>query len=417
MTRPASGGSRAPGVVLAIVVLVVIGLVIWRWDSISSHIRAGWTGFWSPGTVSTPVTGTIKPAPEPQLGAPRAKSEAKTSAEKLPEHKPAVVSKKPPAKKAVKKAAAAPVAVSLTHSGAVWRHFGADRAYTSRAAAIADAPRVLRQAGYPEPVVALLTEAMQTPGTATHVVNGMKLDFMRSGASSLWRNVTVAFEKPPLAESMEYAAPSEEWSVEFGGTTWTVGIPKVCNNIYGKKTAVRVVAAPPVPAPKPYVTSECPQGWTYRTLIYSLSSPKMTDGLRADVIKQIDAARKRISDGSSLDLYLTDALSRTLGSRLWDELGTDTAKVNGDIVLTYLDEDFASQKLQYQTLGTIHLKNGKGIFRFAEDPRSHSGIDTVWPDEVLSPLPSGVGNDIRPRIRFHKSEILRCNFFSVGVAP
>ncbi|HCR52356.1 TPA: hypothetical protein DIV48_01755 [Candidatus Kaiserbacteria bacterium] len=308
------------------------------------------------------------------------------------------------------------VAVSSTSGGATWRHFGADKAYTSRAAAIADAPRVLRQAGYPEPVVSLLTEAMQKPGTATHVTNGMKLDFMRSGKSALWRNVAVQFEKPPMKESMEYAAPSEEWTVEFDGTTWTVGIPKVCQNIYGKKALSRIVSAPAA-APKPYVTSECPQGWTYRTLIYSLSSPKMTDTLRAAVKAQIDAAKKRITDGSSLNLYLTDALSRTLGTRLWDEMRTDTAKIDGDIVLSYLNEDFASGKLQPQPLGVIHLKNGKGIFRFAEDPRSHSGIDTVWPDEVLSPLPSGVGNDVRPRIRFHKSEILTCKFFSVGIAP
>ncbi len=135
------------------------------------------------------------------------------------------------------------------HAEATWEHFNADPAYQSREAAIADAPRVLRQAGWPEPVISLLTEAMKMPGVATHVTNGMRLDFMRSGKSALWRNVVVKFKKPPRENSMEYSAPSEEWTVEWNGTAWTVGIPKVCNNIYGKRSGASKPASKPGATP------------------------------------------------------------------------------------------------------------------------------------------------------------------------
>ena len=119
-----------------------------------------------------------------------------------------------------------------------WKHFGADPAYKSRELAIADAPRVLKQAGYPAPVVELLVEAMKKPGKETRIVNGETLDFMRSGPKELWVNVKVAFVTPPVSDQMEYAAPAEEWSVEYRGTTWTVLLPRVCNNLAGKKSRV-----------------------------------------------------------------------------------------------------------------------------------------------------------------------------------
>lgn len=134
--------------------------------------------------------------------------------------------------------AIAALATTSAYAEAIWEHFNADPAYQSREAAIADAPRVLRQVGYPEPVILLLTEAMKKPGVEAHVTNGRKLDFMRSGKSALWRNVLVKFKKPPREESMEYSAPSEEWTVELNGTKWMVGIPKVCNNLYGERLAI-----------------------------------------------------------------------------------------------------------------------------------------------------------------------------------
>lgn len=140
---------------------------------------------------------------------------------------------------------------SSAFATATWEHFNADPAYPSREAAIADAPRVMRQAGYPEPVISLLTEAMKKPGVRTHVTNGMRLDFMRSGKSALWRNVEVKFKKPPREASMEYSAPAEEWTVEWNGTAWTTGVPDVCNNTYGKRVFVPPQQPPAPPAKAP----------------------------------------------------------------------------------------------------------------------------------------------------------------------
>src|SRR3989344_7585819 len=144
---------------------------------------------------------------------------------------------------AVALALAMAVVANVASATATWEHFNADPAYSSREAAIADAPRVMRQAGYPEPVVSVLTEAMKKPGMETHVTNGMKLDFMRSGKAALWRDVLVKFKKPPREASMEYSAPAEEWTVNWNGTKWTMGVPKVCNNSYGKRE--RVIVPPP----------------------------------------------------------------------------------------------------------------------------------------------------------------------------
>jgi len=126
----------------------------------------------------------------------------------------------------------------------VWKHFGVDKAYENRGAAIEDAPRVMREAGWPKEVIALMATEMKHAGKVAHVTNGDVLDFMRSGPRELWHHVPVAFDKPPIKEVMEYSAPSEEWSVEWNGTVWTSGIPVVCRNLYGKTrpaTPVKVI--------------------------------------------------------------------------------------------------------------------------------------------------------------------------------
>lgn len=157
-------------------------------------------------------------------------------------------------------------ALANVANAATWEHFNADPAYQSREAAIADAPRVMRQAGYSEQAVSLLSEAMKKPGVRTHVTNGMKLDFMRSGKSALWRNVEVKFRKPPRETSMEYSAPAEEWTVDLNGTSWTYGLPDVCNNSYGKR-----VSAPTQTPPKPTPLGKAPTFTQYALQINCMS--------------------------------------------------------------------------------------------------------------------------------------------------
>lgn len=178
--------------------------------------------------------------------------DTKTQKLSLPADKP--TAKKPIVKQAVKKPAeklgAKPVVKQhdlRIVRGHVWRHFGRDRAYKTRAEAIADAPRVFRKAGLPEPVIALFTEAMKKPGKTTRITNGDLLDFMRSDTDELWLNVKVQFDKPPT-DKMEYAAPAEEWSVDWKGTTYTVGLPDICFNLNGlhhQMAPTKVVQAPP----------------------------------------------------------------------------------------------------------------------------------------------------------------------------
>lgn len=117
-----------------------------------------------------------------------------------------------------------------------WQNFGADPAYATREAAIADAENVFRRAGWPPEAVAAMTERMKTPGERIRIVNGDRFDFMRTGSSGLWRNVLVDFRRP--VQNMEYAAPAERWTVTVGGVVYEAVLPDVCNNLAGRVTRV-----------------------------------------------------------------------------------------------------------------------------------------------------------------------------------
>ncbi len=255
---------------------------------------------------------------------------------------------------------------SSAHAVATWEHFNADPAYHSREAAIADAPRVLRQAGYPEPVIALLTEAMKNPGVETHVTNGMKLDFMRSGKSALWRNVLVKFTKPPREKSMEFSAPSEEWTVEWNRSKWTVGIPKVCNNIYGKRTSPPVASAPP-----PVAATVCPD-WTLVLRAYSEQS------LPPDLRKQEEELVALANGRSS---YRGDALSRTMGKDLYYKV-QPTGEV--DVQLQLLDPGSLAV---VEKLGNVRLVGGVGTIKLSNEQQAKV-VETIWPANFKSPTVS-----------------------------
>ena len=232
---------------------------------------------------------------------------------------------------------------ALTNSAgaATWEHFNADPAYPSHEAAIADASRVMRQARYPEPVIRLLTEAMKKPGVRTHVTNDMKLDFMRSGKSALWRNVEVKFKKPPREASMEYSAPSEEWTADWNGTTWTVGIPDVCNNTYGKRgprthdVSTPTVSQPPAQVPVPQVPAPVPQPAApvasqyglqvnymddrpdgYWTGVYEAAKAKRAENIaRPDINKQWKSPYFEVFTSAPSGSMLTERKNRPLDSR------------------------------------------------------------------------------------------------------
>jgi len=278
------------------------------------------------------------------------------------------------------------MALANVANAATWEHFNADPAYSSREAAIADAPRVMRQAGYPEPAISLLIEAMKKPGTETHVTNGMKLDFMRSGKSALWRNVEVKFKKPPREASMEYSAPAEEWTVDWNGNKWTIGIPKVCNNTYGKRTSAPTPQAPPTlaPAPKPPVTTAaCPNGYLLVANAWSLAA--MPEGLRKKAEELVASAEARdTKNASDVEAYKPDAFSRTLGGQLRREVKT-RANVNANITVNLRDP--RTFKVT-GTLGVMDMVEGIGKMPLTNEQRQMV-VETIWPNGFVSPAVSG----------------------------
>lgn len=270
-------------------------------------------------------------------------------------------------------------ALANVASAVTWEHFNADPAYPSSEAAIADAPRVMRQAGYPEPVISLLTEAMKKPGVRTHVTNGMKLDFMRSGKSALWRNVEVKFKKPPREASMEYSAPAEEWTVDWNGTTWTFGRPDVCNNSYGKRAS-----APTPPAPVPTVslltvTNKCPNGRTLTANAWSLKA--LPEELRNKAEGHIAAANNR---AAGPEAYKADAVSRSLGGQLRREVKV-RAPVTADIQVVFRDPKTSAV---VQDRSILRLADGVGSMTLSGDQLGLI-VETIWPNEFVSPTVSG----------------------------
>ena len=280
---------------------------------------------------------------------------------------------------AVTLALAMALVANVASATATWEHFNADPAYSSREAAIADAPRVMRQAGYPEPVVSLLTEAIKKPGLRTHVTNGMKLDFMRSGKSALWRNVEVKFRKPPREASMEYSAPSEEWSVDLNGTAWTYGLPDVCNNSYGKRASAPTSPTPVPTVPLVSITSNCPNGRTLTANAWSLKA--LPEELRKKAEGHIAAANSR---GAGPDAYKADAVSRTLGGQLRREVKVRTP-VTTDIRVAFRNPQTLAV---VQDSGVLHIADGVGNMTISGDQLGMI-IETIWPKEFVSPTVSG----------------------------
>lgn len=116
-----------------------------------------------------------------------------------------------------------------------WRNYGADPAYTSKQAAIADAGNVFRRAGWPpEAVTAMVAKMRSTPAQRITLRNGDRVDFMRTGPSGLWRNVLVDFV--PHGRGVEVIVHADRWEVTLGGVTYEAIIPDVCNNLAGRRS-------------------------------------------------------------------------------------------------------------------------------------------------------------------------------------
>lgn len=111
-----------------------------------------------------------------------------------------------------------------------WQHYGADHAYASKAAALADAENVFRRAGWSAEVSRAMAQKMRTePCERVELKNGDKLDFMRTGARGMWRNVLVDFRP----YTMNITAKTCKWTLTMGGVTYVAFLPDECNNLAG----------------------------------------------------------------------------------------------------------------------------------------------------------------------------------------
>jgi hypothetical protein len=116
---------------------------------------------------------------------------------------------------------------------ACWKYYGADHAYPTKAAAFADAANVFHRAGWPPKAVAAMVEKMKTQAMRIELRKGDRLDFMRSGASALWRNVLADFIPPP-GKGVSVVVSADSWTVTVDGVVYEAILPDVCNNLAGR---------------------------------------------------------------------------------------------------------------------------------------------------------------------------------------
>jgi len=142
-------------------------------------------------------------------------------------------------------------------------------------------------------------------------------------------------------------------------------------------------------------------------------------GQRVDTLIA-DANARESHDATHLGAYQTDAISRTLGKRLREEVKV-RAPITADIEIRYTTVDSDGKVMvDSQTkrpvvhhVGVLHMKNGVGTFKFPDDPRSRI-VGTVWPEMFISPAKSG--DERRLRI-FPKEWGEACAVHMHGIIP
>jgi hypothetical protein len=153
-----------------------------------------------------------------------------------------------------------------------WEHFGADPYAVSRDAAMKSRESAFRELGFPAPVVSLFMEETKKPGMKVRLTVGDKLSSMLShGGTVIRKNVVVAFGSP--VKGMEYAAPAEEWQVQWEGRVFTLILPEVCYNWSAKVPLIDIFATA-IPSEKCVELSfNAPVGGKVRWGVASASGP------------------------------------------------------------------------------------------------------------------------------------------------
>lgn len=128
-----------------------------------------------------------------------------------------------------------------------WQEFGADPYAKTRAEAMKSRESAFHKLGFPQPVIKLFMKETEEPGQKIRLTVGDKLSSMLShGGTNVRKDVVVAFGSP--VKGMEYAAPAEEWQVQWEGRTFTVILPEVCYNWSAKIPLIDIFASASAPA-------------------------------------------------------------------------------------------------------------------------------------------------------------------------
>ncbi|MDO8407711.1 MAG: hypothetical protein Q7S95_00535 [bacterium] len=161
---------------------------------------------------------------------------------------------------------------------------------------------------------------------------------------------------------------------------------------------------------KPVHANSCPNGYLQVAHAWSLTTIR---AMRPDLAREIEdlirAAQARNSyQATALPPYRPDAVSRTVGPRLRNEIRTH-APINADLPFRYLDPHTGQF---VQEIGTIRLSGGIGSIWMPGDPRQYVR-ESFWPGIFESPVPSGGVS----RLRSFPGERLGCEDNIHGIVP
>lgn len=243
----------------------------------------------------------------------------------------------------------------------------------------------LAQSNWPAEVQNLFLNQIRQDNKAEMVLErGMTFDWSTFGKgvskAFVHRNVVADWKESEVHRASVF-------TVSHGGKIYKLYLPRDCANWSGN---VYSVPAPVAVTPAVTVTSTCPNGWSLTANAWSLKTIKtVSTELGEKVEAMIAAAKARESmNATRFESYQTDALSRTYGRRLREEVKT-RASVTADIAIRYVDIDPQTKKVSsIRDIGVLNVVGGAGTFQFSDDPRQHVAR-TVWPMDFQSPTISG----------------------------
>ncbi len=282
-----------------------------------------------------------------------------------------------------------------------WEHFGVAPYAATRQAALETRESAIRSLGYPEPVVALLTEATKKPGEKTEMKNGNTFVAQVSKGGVVYGlkegGGIVAFATP--TRGMRYVADGEKWTINWEGEVYSLILPEVCYNFTrGYETKVPPppkLLAPAASAPfgaarefSPGAEGVCPTGYTLIVHLWDLSKIK-NPATFSQATALIMAAERRESDfARRRGAYTPDnqAFSRTLGRTLRGTESHAAADMKMNVRVRLLRDATSMEPLA--ELDPINLVAGEGSITLSA-AQHEKIVETVWEPAVVSPTESG----------------------------